>query len=74
MYETCVCIANGWLFGVLLVNGGYSVHHETIHNKCELQYVVLLRPHNTFNENHYTRTYRLLLKVNLSRIVQSEPM
>ena len=28
MYGTCVYIANGWLFGVLLVKGGYSVHHE----------------------------------------------
>ena len=32
MYETCVCIANGSLFGLSLVKGGYSVHHEIIHN------------------------------------------
>ena len=71
------CITNGWLIGIIIIKGRNSGRNKITHNKGKFRDGVCLKPPNGFELKSpcvIIWTYKILMKVKLSDILQGEPL
>ena len=71
------CITNGWLIRTMIIKGRNSGHNKITHNKGKFRDGVCIKSPNRFEWKSFwviIWTYRILMKVILSDILQGEPL
>ena len=71
------CITNGWLIRIMIIKGRNSGRNKITHSKGKFRDGVCIKPPNGFELKSLCViiwTYRILMKVILSDILQGEPL